>query len=190
MTLIAQAGDFHIAVNDVRPMWNVLRIIEQKFGWRLNYEDPPDGSSLQPGRIDIIAKAGASPEDLLQSLFQKSPGQFLFKRVGEGYVVAPQRGSILDSPISLPRGEHTIGELAKALTEATGTPFHAAGDYVSQSFGGGSEPAREILLRFLRPGFVYDLLYSPGSGYVLTVHEAKSTVTLPDARKQHRQSRP
>ncbi len=190
MMFTAQGKDFRISVDENRPMWNALRIAEQKFGWRVHYEDSSDGSTFQSGRIDITVRTGAKPEEVLQELAGKSPGQFQFKPVGEGFAVFPRQGSILDTRISLPPGEHTITELAKTLTQVTGIVFRAAGDYTTQSFSADNEPAREVLLRLLRPKAAYDLLYTPGSGYVLTVHDVKVTVTLPDARKQHRQSRP
>jgi hypothetical protein len=45
-TISAASGKLHLSANDSRPLAQALNVLQQKYGWRVNYEDPEYVSKL------------------------------------------------------------------------------------------------------------------------------------------------
>jgi hypothetical protein len=137
-----------LTVEDSRPVAAAIRALEAKYGWQINYEDPPyndpkdlvdrthpayRGShrAIDPrgGRIEIhyfISPATGKPESsasLLEALIDDharrgNAGQFQVKMIAGLDSVIPAQGSILDTPITLADEQRTFGETLREILQA------------------------------------------------------------------------
>jgi hypothetical protein len=136
-----------LIVEDPRPLVTAIRTLEAKYGWQINYEDPPynDPKDLvdrthpnyrgphraiypRDGRIEIhyfVSPTTGKPESsakLLEMLVDDharrgNPGRFQVKVFDGLDSVIPMQGSILDTPITLEEKERTYGETLHAILQ-------------------------------------------------------------------------
>lgn len=136
-----------LIVEDPRPLVAAIRTLEAKYGWQINYEDPPyndpkdlvdrthpgyRGShrAIDPkgGRVEIryfVSSTTGKPESpasLLEMLVddharRSNPGRFQVKVLGGLDSVIPVQGSILDTHITLVDKQRTFGETLQEILQ-------------------------------------------------------------------------
>jgi hypothetical protein len=136
-----------LIVENSRPLVTAIRTLESKYGWQINYEDPPynDPKDLvdrthpnyrgshraidpRSGRVEIryfVSPATGKPEssaNLLEMLVDDhatrgNPGRFQVKLIAGLDSVIPVQGSILDTPITLEDKQRTFGETLKEVLQ-------------------------------------------------------------------------
>lgn len=136
-----------LIVENPRPLAAAIRILEAKYGWQINYEDPPyndlkdlvdrthpayRGSHMaidpRGGRIEIryfVSPTTGKPESsvsLLEMLIDDharrgNPGRFQVKVIAGADYVIPVQGSILDTHITLPDKQRTFGETLREILQ-------------------------------------------------------------------------
>lgn len=129
-----------LTVEDPRPLSAAILILQEKYGWQINYEDPPyrDPKDLidhthptyrgphraigpKGGRVEIqyfLSPATGKPEsptNLLEMLVadhtnRGNPGQFQVKVFDGVNSVQPIEGSIMDTRITIENKERTYTE--------------------------------------------------------------------------------
>jgi hypothetical protein len=137
-----------LTVENPRPFVTAIRILEAKYGWQINYEDPPytdpkdlvdrthpayRGShkaiDIRDQRLEVhyavspITRKPESPATILQMLIDDhaqrgNPGRFQLKEFAGINSVIPVQGSILDTPITLENKERTFWETVKEIVGA------------------------------------------------------------------------
>jgi hypothetical protein len=137
-----------LTVENPRPLMAAIRILEEKYGWQINYEDPPytdpkdwvdrthpayrgTHKAIDPrgGRLEIrysVSPTTGKPESseiLLQQLIDDhairgNSGQFQLKVIEGVPSVVPVQGSILDTRITLADKTRTFWETLKEIVQA------------------------------------------------------------------------
>ena len=137
-----------LTVEDPRPVEAAINSLEAKYGWQINYEDPPyndpkdlvdrthptyRGShrAIDPkgGRVEIryfVSVATGKPESstkLLEMIVDDhatrgNAGRFQVKTIAGLDSVIPTQGSILDTPITLEDKQRTFGETLREILQS------------------------------------------------------------------------
>lgn len=137
-----------LTVEDPRPLVTAIRALEAKYGWQINYEDPPytdpkdwvdrthpayrgthKAIDLRNGRLEIrysVSPTTGKPESpgtLLQMLIddhnrRRNPGRFQLKVIADLNSVIPVQSSILDVPITLEDKQRTFWETFEEIIQA------------------------------------------------------------------------
>jgi hypothetical protein len=136
-----------LVVDEPRPVVAAIRILEERYGWLINYEDPKYGSedlvdrtspayrgehrALDPrgGRLEFRYPVSENTQlplsqvSVLEILLSENerrgyPGKFVVTTVGGHYSVMPRDGSILDTIISLPDQERSYEEAVREIVAA------------------------------------------------------------------------
>jgi|GEM_PF-6658911 len=177
-----------------QPLATAAKRLETREGWGITYEEPlgalPAANSLdltytvtEATRTDVKLQEEVLTRLLAQQAGKDAP-RFRLVRAGELWHITPVQGSPLDTPITMPRQERSLGEVLRALcaevTRQSGTRVelgsapglkleaHITVDAVTQ------EPARTVLERVLNSANRRTVwtLSSQGTkaGYQLSLH--------------------
>lgn len=156
--LAAQSA--RITVDDPRPLWKAIRVLEERNGWQISYEDPKYSATdmvdrtvagysgpnraLVPrgGHLDIALRGNEPSSAAVQLLIDDSARRdsslhFEVQSIGKMLVVGSAQGSPLDLPVSLPRKDRNldefIGDLVQALNQAGPIRVHGPGMLVGDA---------------------------------------------------------
>jgi hypothetical protein len=162
-------GQESLRVEAPRPILAAIQILEKRYGWIVNYEDPPytgPGEVVDmtppsydgPGRIIVprscrleirypVSPSSGRPESIesvLQMLIEDHArrdniGRFRIRKFGDQICVIPIDGSILDAPIAMPSKTRTLKE---AIEEMVRTLTRATGIRIRGPEPSPPNPAR------------------------------------------------
>ncbi len=175
-----QAQPLRTSVDDPRPLWRGLRILEEKRGWAVSYEDPQySGADLvdrtaenysgatralmpRGGHLEAEIPGDATPSAAIRFLIdagrRNHTAEFKSQLIGSMVVVIPPQGSPLDLSVSMPQKDRNLDEILRELAQNMSglgpvrvhEPGMLVGSVARSSFGTNSEPARNVLVRALQ----------------------------------------
>ncbi|RKG57256.1 hypothetical protein D7X30_21205 [Corallococcus sp. AB011P] len=122
----AWSEEVQLTVQDVpQPLAAAVKQLETREGWGITYEEPPDrpapkGSiTLTYAVTDATRTDAKLQEEVLTRLLAQQAGKeaprFRLVQAGGLWHVTPEQGSPLETPLTLPRQERSLGELLRLL---------------------------------------------------------------------------
>jgi hypothetical protein len=160
LVAVANGQSFRISLEDPRPLWKAIRVLEEKRGWAISYEDPPySGNELvdrtvasysgpnralipRGGRAEVDFTGTETPAAAVRRLIadhhsRNQSGEFNVQTIGQMLAVVPAQGPPLDSAVSLAQKDQTLAELlrelAGSLTQLGPVAVHEPGMLVGPS---------------------------------------------------------